>query len=610
MWQRLSALIGVEPNRQPPYRMAMLRFSTLSAIALLLAAPIFAQPAGFYNPDEKMATRPLEEVAASGAQVITSADPDATKAGQAILAQGGNAIDAALATMIALTVAEPQSSGIGGGAFLSYYDAKARQTFTIDGRERAPQAATAKLFLRPDGTAMNYGEAVPGGYSVGVPGVVSLAAAAHRRWGSVRWASLFTPAIALAEKGVPVTQRMHRFIQSRRAMLRRDPAAAALFLDSQGEPWPVGHVLRQPELAQTLRTIAQGGPEAFYTGSIAADISAAVEGAFQHPTKLSADDLARYQATARPPLCRPYRQVQVCTMGPPSSGGVAVIQILAQLERFDLQALGADNLLSWHLIAESQRLAYADREAFGADTDFVPVPVDGLLDPQYLASRSALIRQERAMDAVQAGTPPGAPPRVAQGLADVPGTSHLAAADAAGNVANITSTIEGPFGSGLMAAGFMLNNEMTDFDFQPLRADGTPAPNRVQPMKRPRSSMAPTILLDRRGRAIAAFGAAGGATIIAQVAKAIIAHVDWDMPVEAAIAAPQLVADGRGVRLEAGSRLEQMAAGLQALGHRNVTSASLPLKGNGLSRDGDGWRAAGDYRSEGSALSAPARKGK
>lgn len=607
---------GLEAGNHPPYRRLM-RYPFLAA-TLLLAVPGWAQvPAAvsppatvpapaFYNPDEQATRRPAADVAATGAAVASSADPRATEAGLQMLKAGGTAADSAIAMMIALTVAEPQSSGIGGGAFLVWHDAATRTLHTIDGRERAPMAARPDRFIRADGTPMGFMDAVPGGYSVGVPGAVALAADAHRRWGRLPWAQLFAPSIKLARDGIVVSPRLHRFTTSRLSMINRDKAAAAVFLDQKGQPWPVGHVLRQPALADTLQTIAAAGPGAFYTGSIAADITKAVAGAFNNPAALGEDDLARYKVARRDALCLPYRQVQLCSMGPPSAGGIAVLQILKQLERFDLGAMGPDNLLTWHLMAESQRLAFADREAFGADGDFAPVPVAGLVDPAYLSARSALIRIDRAMETAEAGTPAGVAPDRARRLADVPGTSHMVAADAQGNVANLTSTIEGPFGSGLMAAGFMLNNEMTDFDLVPTRPDDTPAPNRMEPMKRPRSSMSPTMVLDARGNVLAAFGAAGGATIIAQVSKAIIAHVDWGLSVEEAIGAPQIFADRRGVRLERGTRLEPMVAGLKALGHKTVSPGALPLKGNGVARDGTGWRAAADPRSEGNALATDA----
>ncbi len=603
----------LEPPACLTYRCSM-KFLAPLAILALCASPLAAQTASvtdtqptprFYvsGAEDTIAPRPLAEVSASGPAVATSADPRATQAGQAMLQAGGSAADAAIAMMIALTVAEPQSSGLGGGAFLVWYDARSGKTITLDGREKAPAAATAERFLAEDGKAMGMAKAVPGGKSVGVPGTLALAAEAHKRWGKLPWATLFAPSIALARDGIIVTERLNRFTGSRKSLLAPSPAAA-VFLDAAGNPWPVGHRLRQPELQATLEQIAKDGPDAFYRGPIGAKITEAVGTAWANPVPLTAQDLANYQVTERQPLCLPYRKLTLCTMAPPSAGGIAVLQTLKQLERFDLKALGADNLLSWHLFAESLRLAYADRDAFGADADFAPVPVAGLLDPAYLRARSALIRIDRAQADAPPGVPPGSPPRAAQVLADIPATSHLAAADAEGNLANLTSTIEGPFGSGLIAGGFMLNNELTDFDMLPMR-DGAPAPNRVEPGKRPRSSMAPTIVYDEKGRAIAAFGAAGGATIIAQVAKAIIAYADWGLSVEQAIAAPVLVADRRGVRLEKGSRLAEMEAGLKALGHSNVGESSLPLKTNGIARSGEGWRAAADARSEGTALSLP-----
>ena len=446
---------------------------------------------------------------------------------------------------------------------------------------------------------MSFQQAVPGGYSVGVPGALALIAEAHKRWGKRPWAELFAPAIRHARDGIEVSPRLNRFTTTRQPMLAADPAAARIFLDANGKPWPVGHLLKQPELADSLELIAAQGPDAFYKGPIGAAITTTVANAANNPTALTAEDLANYRVTERKPLCRPYRQWKVCTMGPPSAGGTAVLQILLQLERFDLKALGPDNLLSHHLFAESQRLAFADREAFGADADFATVPTEGLLAPDYIAARSALIRLDRAMDDAPPGAPKGMVPRKAQRLADVPATSHMSAADSAGNLATLTSTIEGPFGSGLVAAGIVLNNELTDFDLNPTRPDGTQSPNAVEPGKRPRSSMAPTIVYDSKGRPIASFGAAGGATIIAQVAKAIIAHLDWGLSIEDSLAAPQLLADRRGLRYEQGSRLDRQAAALKALGHKDVRPAQLPLKANAIARNGANWRGAADPRSEG-----------
>lgn len=540
--------------------------------------------------------------AATGPAVVSAADPRAAEAGAAMLRRGGSAADAAIATMIALTVVEPQSSGIGGGAFLLWHDPATGELTTLDGRERAPSAATPDRFLKADGSPMNFREAVPGGKSVGVPGVIRLAAEMHARWGRLPWAALFEPSIVMARDGILLSERFVRFAGFREEMLRATPSGAT-FLGPDGKVWPAGHQLKQPELARTLEEIAQAGPDAFYSGRIGQEIIRAVETAPINPARITAGDLADYRVTERAALCRPYRGYRICTMGPPSAGGIAVLQILGQLERFDLATLGPDNLLSWHLMAESMRLAFADREAFGGDADFQPVPVAGLLSPEYLAARSRLIRMDRAMADAAPGRPEGAMARVGGPLADVPATSHLVAADGEGRVANLTSTIEAPWGSGLIAAGFVLNNELTDFDFLPER-DARPAINRVEPGKRPRSSMSPTLVFGPDGKLKAAFGAAGGATIIAQVAKSIIAYVDWGLSVEDSIAAPQIVADRRGIRYEPETRLDAMAAGLKALGHNEVAPASLPLKGNAVAREGRLWRGAADPRSEGAAIVA------
>ncbi len=554
-----------------------------------------------YEPQWGQTVRPVP--AATGRAMVSAADPRAAEAGALMLAKGGTAADAAIATMIALTVVEGQASGIGGGAFAMWHDPDTGALVTLDGRERAPAAATPGRFLRADGTPMGFREAVPGGASVGVPGVIRLAAEMHRRWGTLPWATLFAPSIAMARDGILLSERFVRFATFRADLLRASPSAAAVFLAPDGTVWPVGHRLRQPELAATLEAIARDGPDAFYCGPVAAAISRAVATAFANPAALTEADLAAYRVTERAPLCGRYRDRRICTMAPPSAGGIALLQILGQLERFDLARLGPDDPLAWHLIAESMRLAMADREAWGGDPDFAPVPVAGLLAPDYLAARSALIRIDRAMPTVTAGTPAGEQPRAMQRLADVPATSHLVAVDARGRVANVTSTIEAPFGSGILVGGFFLNNELTDFDFLPTR-DGRPAVNRVEPGKRPRSSMTPTLVFAPDGRLEAAIGAAGGATIIAQVARAVIALVDWGMPVDQALAVPGIMADRRGIRYEAGSRLEGMAATWKALGHA-AEPATLPLKTNAIGRDGDRWRGAADPRSEGAAIVAP-----
>jgi gamma-glutamyltranspeptidase / glutathione hydrolase len=534
------------------------------------------------------------------AGAVSAADPRAAAAGQEILREGGSATDAAIAIAIALTVVEPQSSGIGGGGFLVHHEGRSRRLTSFDGRETAPMAVTERLFLGLDGQPLPFGEAVPGGTSVGVPGNIRMFALAHRRHGKLPWAKLFAPAIRLARNGFEITPRMAEFLESRGRTATFSPWGKAYFYNEDGSPKTAGTVLRNPELAAMLETIAQRGPDSFYVGPLAQALVNTVRSAPKNPSPMTVGDLASYDAKERAVLCGTYRGHRVCGMGPPASGAINVFQMLKQLERFDLRALGKDNPEAWHLFAESQRLAYADRDAYMADPDFVPVPAKGLMDEGYLAARSALIRPDARIARAEAGTPPGARPVTPAKSPEPSGTSHMVAVDAAGNVATLTSTIEGPFGSGLTVNGMYLNNEMTDFSFAPER-NGAPVANRVEPGKRPRSAMSPTIVYGPDGRVRLALGAAGGATIIAQVAKTIIAVIDWGLPIEEAIVFPQLVASGENVAVEQGTPLEAMIPALRAKGHI-VTARRLPLKGNAVEwRDGR-WIGGADRRSEGKAL--------
>lgn len=531
---------------------------------------------------------------------VSAADPRAAAAGQEILRQGGSAADAAIAIAIALTVVEPQSSGIGGGGFLIHHDARGRGLTGFDGRETAPAAATSALFLDPTGKPLPMGEAAPGGKSVGVPGNIRMFALAHKRHGRLAWARLFAPAIRLAREGFQITPRMHEFLVTRGRGAGLSPWGRSYFFAADGSPKATGTMLRNPELAATLEAIASRGPDAFYVGPMAAALVATVRNAPRNPSQMTTGDLATYDAKQRDVLCGTYRAHRICGMGPPASGAIHVYQMLKQLERFDLRGLGPDNPETWHLIAESQRLAYADRDAYIADPDFVSVPAKGLMDETYLAGRSALIRADGRIAKAVAGAPPGAA-RVTPARSPEPaGTSHMVAVDADGNVASLTSTIEGPFGSGLTVGGLYLNNELTDFSFAPDQ-NGAPVANRVEGGKRPRSSMSPTIVYGPDGRVRVALGAAGGSTIIAQVAKTLIAMIDWDLPVEGAIQLPQLVAIGDSLTVEQGTQLEPMIPALQAKGHR-VSARALPLKGNAVEWRGGQWIGGADRRSEGAAL--------
>lgn len=533
---------------------------------------------------------------------VSAADPRATAAGIAMLKQGGNAMDAIAATLLALSVVEPQSSGIGGGGLLVYQPAGGKTPITFDGREKAPAAVDQDLFMGADGKPLPRREAVPGGKSVGVPGNIAMLALAHGKQGKLPWAAIFQPAISLARNGYEITPRMARSIASSAETLKRTPEATSLFLNPDGMPKPAGVRIVNEPLAMTLEAIAKAGPSAFYTGPVAQSIVTRVSTAPTNPSSMTMADLAGYQAKQRPPVCVTYRVYKVCSMGPPSAGGTAVLAILKQLEGFDMKSLGANSPVAWHLMAESQRLAFADRAAYGADSDFVNVPVAGLIDPKYLAARGKLISATSTMATVLPGQPAGATKTTAAPGSEVPATTSFAAVDAAGNVASLTSTIEGGFGSSLVASGMVLNNELTDFSFEP-SLNGAPVANRVQGGKRPRSSMSPSIVYDAKGKPLLLIGAAGGMTIPAQVAKAIFGVLDFGLSIQDAIALPQIYASDDLIVVEKGDQggpLLAMVPALEKLGHRTAAFA-LPLKANGLERTSSGWRGGADPRSEGNS---------
>lgn len=550
--------------------------SLLLALLLVLPAPAFAADA-----------------------VVSAADPRAAAAGQQILREGGNAADAAMAMMLALTVVEPQSSGIGGGGFFVYHDAATDQVATVDGREKAPAAATPERFLNPDGTPMSFRDAVAGGLSVGVPGNIRLMEAVHAKWGKLPWAKLFEPAIRLAEGGFAVNRTLNGRIAAMAGLWKDFPEIAALYMPGGTAP-PVGTTLRNLALGTLLRAVAAGGADAFYTGANARALTDAVANAPRHPSALTADDLAAYRAVERPPVCTTYRLYRICGMGPPSSGATTVFQILGMIERFDMKALGKDSPAAWHLIGEAMLLAYADRDAYLGDSDFVAVPVAGLLDPAYVKARSALVAPDRSLGRYEAGTPPGAQPRTPATPGEDGGTTHFVAVDAAGNVATMTSTVEGAFGSQLIANGMVLNNELTDFSFAPEK-DGAPVANRVEAGKRPLSSMAPTIVYDPAGKPVFAIGAAGGKTIIMQVLKGLVARIDWGLDAQQAVALPNLYFSGAALVVEAGSPVEAMTPALKALGHAVIVRPAWG-KANAAGLTAAGWAGGADPRSEGVAL--------
>ncbi len=549
--------------------------------------------------DNALSGPPLraDEYAVAFPGAVSSADPRATAAGNAILAQGGSSVDAAIAVMLALTVVEPQSSGIGGGGFMLRADGVSGALTTIDGRETAPAAATPTRFLDANGKVLGRDARVFSGLSVGIPGNIALAAKAHAAHGKLPWAKLFAPAIALAEDGFVMNRRLYESLSGNKGRADKSASAKAVFFGADGEPQPVGATVKVPALAATFRALAEQGPEALYGDKAAAALAAYVAGETPQDGRMTAADVAAYTAKNRAPVCAPYRTYRICGMGPPSSGGIAVVQMLGQLERFDLAALGPNSPTFWHLFVESQRLAYADRELYAGDADFVAVPVAGLVETAYLASRSALIDPATTLAKVEAGVPPGAPLARGDGPEEPEnGTTHFSVVDSRGNAVSYTSTIEGAFGSGLHWGGFYLNNELTDFTLTP-EADGKPVANRVEGGKRPRSSMAPTIVFDAQGKPVLVIGAAGGPTIPVTVARAIIGVIDFKLGAQEALALPFAMSFGDSLLIEDGSALVAMKNDLAALGHTAIRVGPAPIKANALGRRADGsWEVATEPR--------------
>ncbi len=535
--------------------------------------------------------------------IVAAANPLAVEAGAKVLGAGGSAADAMVAVQAVLGLVEPQSSGLGGGAFLVWYDGTSGEVTTLDGRETAPLSATPRLFQTEDGEPMGFWDAVIGGRSVGTPGTPALMEAAHRRWGRANWGALFDDAIALAEDGFAVSPRLAGMVADGAERLATHPETSAYFLPG-GAPIAEGAMLRNAAYAETLRSIAANGAEAFYTGEIAEGIVAAVRGAAA-PGDLSMTDLALYQVKERPPVCVSYRAHEVCGMGPPSSGALTVGQILGVLDLFVLP--DATDAEAWRLIGDASRLAFADRGRYMADSDFVPVPVKGLIHPDYLAERAGLIEGDRtdgfgALESVAPGSPEfdHALNWGDDDAIELPSTSHISIVDQYGNALSMTTTIENGFGSRVMApGGFLLNNELTDFSFRSHR-DGWPVANRVEPGKRPRSSMAPTIVL-KDGTPVLVVGSPGGSRIIGYVAKTIIAHLDWGLDVQQAVTLPHLVNRFGTYDLEAGTEAEALAEPLTALGYE-VNARALTSGLHAISISEDGLLGGADPRREGIAM--------
>ncbi|MCX7353491.1 MAG: gamma-glutamyltransferase [Alphaproteobacteria bacterium] len=579
------------------FRCALLAWTALFPL-LPAAAPSLAETPFSAEPEVATDVAPPRPAAKASRQMVAAANPIAAQAGLEILRAGGNALDAAIAIQMMLNLVEPQSSGVGGGGFLLYYAARDRSLAAYDGREMAPASATPTMFLAPDGTPYDFIDVAQSGLSVGVPGALRMLEAAHKENGKLPWAKLFEPAIKRAEDGFAISKRLFRLLESEQGRMSLMPAAGAYFYDAQGLPKPVGTILRNPALADTFRQIAANGADVLYRGPVAADIVNALRTAPRHPSGMTEKDLADYRAIKREPVCGNYRAWRVCGMPPPSTGGLAVAQTLGILENFNLAPLKPDSLEAVHLMSDAYKLAFADRTALVADPAFVDVPMARMLDRAYLNQRAALISPDRA---IPGRARPGIEPK--RTALDEPvsgGTSHIAAVDAEGNVVSFTTSIERQFGSGLFVRGFLLNNQLTDFSSHPT-FEQRPTVNRVEPGKRPRSTMSPTIVFDADGKPVMAVGAAGGPYIIGYVTKTILRTLEWKQDVQAAIAAPNFADRNGPTELEANTLIVGLEDPLKRMGHA-VEVHPLPGGIQGIVIRPGGLEGGADPRREGVAI--------
>ncbi|WP_305402931.1 gamma-glutamyltransferase [Photobacterium leiognathi] len=578
--------------------------------ALLLSAccfslPVFANEASQASDNiepEPTISQQSQQLVKGKEWMIATANKYASEAGADVLSKGGSAVDAMITAQLVLGLVEPQSSGIGGGGFLVYWDNDNNQMTTFDGRETAPFAATPRLFQDNQGKPLKFYDAVVGGRSVGTPGTIKLLWRSHEQYGKLAWKSLFIPAIKLAKDGFIVSPRLAAMIEKDANNLSRYPATKAYFFDNDGNPIKAGTKLTNPAYANTLLQIADYGPKAFYQGDIARDIVATVQQAEGNPGVLNTMDLASYNVKQREPICAPYRQYKVCGMGPPSSGALTLGQILAMLNHYPLAKLGADNVESWRLIGDASRLAFADRSRYMADSDYVPMPTRGLLDPAYLAQRAALLQGKQALTKVEPGSPPWnhAQKQTSNEALELPSTTHLSIVDEEGNVVSLTSTIENSFGSRLMVRGFLLNNELTDFSFRS-QIDGVPVANRIEPGKRPRSSMTPTIVM-KDNQPVLTIGSPGGSQIIGYVAKTLVAYLDWGMDLQQAINLPNMNNRFGTFELEQDTAATAWAPKLEKLGYKTQIK-DLNSGIQAISIAPDLLTGAADPRREGKVIS-------
>ena len=561
--------------------------------SLLLAAPV-AEIA-----PEAATGNTVQELVRAEQFMVAAANPYATEAGYEILRQGGSAIDALIATQLVLNLVEPQSSGIGGSGLVVYFDDDSGTLSSWEGRETAPGAVTPELFLDQNGQPLLFYQAVVGGHSVATPGLLKLLHTLHRKHGLLPWATLFQPAIQLAQEGFQVSPRLAGLVVMDQERLSRYPTTKAYFFPDN-QPIRAGDLLKNPAFAETLSLLAGRGIGPFYQGEIAQDMVTAVRSLPDRPGLLSMADLNNYRVIAREPVCQEYRQKQVCGMGPPSSGGLTVGQALGLLAHYDLPAMGPDDPHSWRLIGDASRLAFADRGFYIGDPAYTAVP-HGLLDESYLRQRSKLLATDQALAEVMPGSPPGSQQlsRAADLALELPATTHISIVDGAGNAVAMTSTIENAFGSRLMVRGFLLNNSMTDFSFRPT-IDGKTVANAIAPGKRPLSSMSPTIVLQDNAPYMV-LGSAGGARIIGHVLKTLIAHLDWGMPVDQAISLPHRINMSGVYELEAGTEAEKLVKPLAKMGYQ-VTVREINSSLHAIVIKPSGLEGGADPRREGAVM--------
>lgn len=570
----------------------------ISAVLFFVCFQALAQE----SPLPEMATgRVLARQVTSPQAMVVSAHPLASRIGHEILRRGGTAADAGIAVQLALGLVEPQSSGLGGGAFALYYEAAGKKLYSFDARETAPASAGQYLFTDQDGAPMDFDTASIGGRAVGVPGVPRLLETLHQKHGRLSWREVFTPVIGLAQEGFEVSPRLAAMLRAARGRFNADVKTKLVFFPDSSNPLRAGERLRNPAYTQTLAAMAQKGAGIFYEGDIPRDMIELLRNNRASPSGMTIEDFAAYQVKERAPVCGAYRGYRVCSMGEPSSGGLTLLQILGLVERFDLKGWGKADPKSWHVIAEASRLAFADRNQYMADPDVERTPGARLIDPAYLQRRSALINPGAALKHVAPGTPPGwvaAQTRAPDNTIGLPGTSHITIVDGYGNILSMTTSIERAFGSHLMTHGFLLNSQLTDFSFVPEK-DGMPVANRVAGGKRPRSSMAPVIVFDPAGKPVYALGSAGGSAIIGYVAQRLIGLIDWDLSAADAMAMPNIVHRGNALEMEPGAPVtkDQMAAFGHPVEQKDLNSGLTLI----VLKDGQVTGAA-DPRREGVAL--------